>query len=40
MGIYDTQEGVCLLLTKEKKENWNRCGPYLAQRPGARISTR
>ena len=32
MNIYDTREGVRLVMNQQKKGNWNRWGPYLAER--------
>lgn len=32
MTIYDTREGVRLVLNKEKKGHWNRWGPFLSER--------
>ena len=32
MTIYDTREGVRLLLNREHKGNWNLWGPFLAER--------
>ena len=32
MNIYDTREGVRLVLNKEKKGHWNRWGPFLSER--------
>ncbi|HTY87687.1 MAG TPA: hypothetical protein VMB80_09510 [Candidatus Acidoferrum sp.] len=32
MTIYDTSEGARLKLTQERKEHWNRWGPFLAER--------
>jgi hypothetical protein len=32
MSIYDTMEGVRLVMNQQKKGNWNRWGPYVAER--------
>ena len=32
MNIYDTSEGVRLVIIKEMKGHWNRWGPFLAER--------
>lgn len=32
MNIYDTREGVRLVLNKERKGHWNRWGPFLSER--------
>jgi hypothetical protein len=32
MNIYDTREGVRLVLNKEKKGHWNQWGPFLSER--------
>ncbi len=32
MSIYDTREGTRLVMTRQKKGNWNRWGPFLAER--------
>ncbi len=32
MSIYDTREGVRLVMNQQKKGNWNRWGPYVAER--------
>ena len=32
MNIYDTQEGVRLAMTREKKGHWNLWGPYVSER--------
>ena len=32
MSIYDTREGVRLVMNQQKRGNWNRWGPYVAER--------
>lgn len=32
MNIYDTHEGARLILNREKKDHWNRWGPFLSER--------
>ena len=32
MSIYDTREGVRLVMNQQRKGHWNRWGPFLSER--------